>query len=180
MALYFLRHIKTVYNKQRIFSGRAETEVLPGQKIKYTDDIMRFDYIFSSSSSRCMATVQLIPDFLKNNSEICFTSNLLERKIGLLEGMQKRKAEIEYPEFFFNGRVDVNAQIPEMESINDVVERVSGIVEYICDKSKNSECLICSHNQTLKIIYAMITEQNIDNDYWHKVNFENGAIVKVL
>ena len=180
MALYFLRHIKTKNNELKIFSGAAETEVLTNQKIVYSDDILKFDYLFSSTSKRCIETIRLIPFHLIENAEIVYTNNLLERRLGKLEGMNKDYAKSLYSQCFYENRLDINAQIPGMESLNDVKNRVFNLVSDILEKSKNTDCLICSHNQTLKIIFAIITNQNIDNKYWRNLDFDNGVITKIL
>ncbi len=180
MALYFLRHIKTENNELKIFSGTSETEVLTDQKIIYPDNIFNFDYLFSSSSKRCIETIRLIPLHLIENAEIVYTNNLLERRLGELEGMNKDSAKRLYPQCFYENRLDVNAQIPGIESLSNVKNRVFDLVTDILEKSKNSNCLICSHNQTLKIIFSIITNQSIDNKYWRNLDFDNGVITKIL
>ena len=180
MPLYFLRHVKTENNEMKMFSGALETEVLTNQKIIYPDEIFKFDYLFSSASKRCIETIKLIPSHLIENAEIVYTNNLMERRLGKLEGMNKDQAQRLYPQCFDENRLDVNAQILGMESLSDVKNRVSDLVTDILEKSRNSNCLICSHNQTLKIVFSIMTNQHIDNKYWKNLDFDNGVITKIL
>ena len=57
MSIYFLRHIKTVYNRDNIISGIADAETLPGQALLYDPALPFFDCILCSPLLRCRETV---------------------------------------------------------------------------------------------------------------------------
>lgn len=178
MSVYFLRHVKTYNNTYNILSGRNETNVLPNQFVQFQGEPIHFDYIFSSTAKRCKDTLNLIPNkFLANR--IKYTDNLLERSIGVLEGLTRAEAEQHFSSFFVNGKIGVNCIIPNGESIDDVVLRVKPLIETILSIEKESNCLICSHNQTLKIMYALIKNVPITDEYWYSTNFRQGVIIKI-
>jgi broad specificity phosphatase PhoE len=178
MSIYFLRHVKTYNNFNNILSGRTETNILPNQHVHFQEDPIHFDYIFSSTAKRCIDTLTLVPQkFLVDN--VKYTDNLLERSIGVLEGLTRVEAEQHFSNFFVNGKIGVNCIIPNGESIDDVVLRVKPLIETILSIEKESNCLICSHNQTLKIMYALIKNVPITDEYWHSTNFRQGVIIKI-
>lgn len=176
MSLYFLRHVKTYNNDKGIISGQSEAEILPNQKIKFKCECKNFDIIYSSPSQRCRETLGL---FI-SNTRILYTETLLERSLGDLENMSKTDAIAKYPELFRNNFLDIYSHIPNGETINDVIKRVMPLIDIIYQIPQNNKCLLCSHNQLLKIIYAYILKIPITNDYWQQKNFNNGEIIKVM
>lgn len=178
MLLFFLRHIKTCYNENGILSGSAETSVLPGQEIKSNISLPVFDDVFCSPLTRCRKTIELIPGRCMNN--IRYLDCLTERNLGALEGMEKKKAILTYPELFINNKLDINKTIPGGESLDDIRQRLTRELLPLLTKLPDERCvLICSHNQTLKVLYSMLYGINIDNEFWHKFNFENGTLTKI-
>ena len=129
-SIYLLRHIKTYNNLKEIISGRAETLTLPNQAIQIPSDSESFDIVYSSPSMRCKNTIELIPpEIIKCN--IIYTTILLERDVGVLEKMSKRKALEQYPYLFNNRKIDVNALIPGGETINDIIKRITPLIDFI-------------------------------------------------
>lgn len=178
MSIYFLRHVKTIYNQNNIISGCMEAEILPNQFLTYTSPLpSRFDYVLSSPSKRCYYTLELLPGNRINTIE-CF-NNLLERNVGILEGLQKNDAISQFPYFFHNGKIDINANIPDGESINDVKQRLKSVVSRLNSINIGENVLVCSHNQTLKVLYAMLKNIDLNNEYWQRFNLENGALVNI-
>lgn len=177
MSIYFLRHIKTPYNLNNMISGSKDIAVLPNQKIFSDFPIPNFDYIFCSPLNRCRETISLIPAI--NIKKICYSDSLTERDVGILEGVNRQDAVSKYPELFVNGKIDVNKNIPNGESIEDMVKRICiGILPQI-QLHEHENILICSHNQTLKVLYSILYDIKINNEYWHSTNFKNGQIVLV-
>lgn len=134
----------------------------------------RFDSVLCSPLKRCRETIGLIPD--SNIPSISYMNELSERNMGVLEGVNKFKARELYPSLFFGNKVDISASIPNGESICDVQQRLKKIVDYIrANQEKN--ILICSHNQTLKILYFSLNGIPITNDAWQCLNFPNGVLL---
>ena len=179
MSIYFLRHIQTLNNKNGILSGRLDSHILPDAQITLPDKCPFFDIVHSSTARRCVDTVSLIPiKYL--TKQVYFTDMLLERHLGILEGLSKSYAIEIFPMMFTNNRIDVTTPIPEGESIEAVQERLQPEVTILLSLTHTDNCLVCSHNQTLKILYAMIYDIEITNSYWCSTNFENGVITKII
>lgn len=179
MSLFFLRHVKTYNNVDERLSGRTETDIIPHQNVELTQDNLIFDIVYSSTSIRCRDTLKLINDLI-SCEKIYYTETLVERSLGKLENMPKSEAEILFPSLFINGRIGVDKDIPDGETINDVKQRVNSLVETVLSIASKHQCLVCSHNQTLKIMYAMINKITITDSYWHDKDFKQGVVIKVI
>ena len=179
MSIYFLRHVKTYNNLNEILSGRHESNILPNQIIQLPKHNITFDIVYSSTSKRCRYTLGILPSELFI-SDVIYTDNLLERSLGILENLPKSHAIVTFPDLFVNGRISVNSTIPNGETLNDVILRVQSLTDLIMSIDKTKQCLICSHNQTLKIMYALIKRINITDEYWKRMDFTPGNIVKIL
>lgn len=179
MSVYFLRHIKTVNNQAKILSGRSGTEILPGQKVEIPDSCPHFTKVYCSTAERCRNTLAMVPETMIG-ADITFSDRLLERSLGVLEGMEKEKAIVQYPEYFVERRVGIMAQISGGETIEDVYLRVQPIAEKVMERKMQENILICSHNQTLKVIYMIVNAVEITDKSWHELDFPNGKIMKIL
>ena len=175
MGIYFLRHIKTEDNLVGKISGRSESPTLPAQKLNITCKIeKRFDQIYCSPYNRCRETIALLPSELQCN--VCFTPTLIERGLGILEGMDRKDAIHQFPQMFENGKLKVDAQISGIESIEEAQHRLKILLD-VLKSNRYKQVLICSHNQTLKILLAELKGILITNYYWQTVNFKNGELV---
>ncbi len=178
MSIYFLRHIKTTYNLENRISGSFDAEPLPDQALMFSEEYsVHFHHVISSPLKRCRATVALLPS--DSYDELHFCDQLIERNVGILEGMPRDQAISEYPQLFCNGKLDVTATIPNGESVSEVSRRISSLAEALSQVSDRINVLVCSHNQTLKILYATLKGLPISNDYWRKINFPNGTVVNI-
>ena len=177
MSVFLLRHIKSYNNIGKIISGRAETPTMPNQIVQISNNCKKIDVVYSSPSKRCKDTIELIPhEIIKG--DIIYTTALLERDVGVLENMSKSEALEQYPYLFKNKRIDVNSLIPRGETIDDIVQRVKPLIDFIVYNASSLNYLICSHNQTLKIIYALINNITITNQYWQQFDFSQGVIIE--
>lgn len=179
MSIYFLRHAKTYNNINSILSGQSETDIISNQQILFEDNPIYFDVIYSSTARRCVDTLQLLPSCYFS-TDIIYTDVLLERSIGILENSSRNEAQKNFPELFINGKIDINSTIPNGETINDVVNRISSLADTILTSNYKNNCLICAHNQTLKIMFALIKNVPITNEFWCNKNFEPGVITRIV
>lgn len=177
MSIYFLRHIKTVDNLLGNISGSSDSDILPGQNLHIPCIVPKsFDQIYCSPIKRCRDTIALLPASMQKN--IDFISCLKERDLGILEGMNRTEAIQRFPHLFENKKLKVSVQIPGGESIGDVKQRISDLKELLL-KHNDKQILICSHNQTLKILFAELKGISVTDSYWQSVNFNNGEIICV-
>lgn len=179
MSIYFLRHIKTVDNLNGKISGRSDSPTLPGQVLRTSCEIEgQFDKIYCSPYKRCRDTIALLPLTLQRN--VCYDPALIERSLGILEGMDRMEAIRRFPQLFENDKLKVNIRVPGGESIEEVKHRVRAIIDVLTgNANEKKQVLVCSHNQTLKILLAELKRIPITNHYWQTVNFQNGELVCV-
>lgn len=178
MSIYFLRHIKTTANLENKISGCTEVDILADQTITINTKLpVYFDTVFCSPLTRCQSTISLLPNDWYGN--VVYSECLIERNMGILEGMKKQDATIQYPTLFFEGKVDVNAQIPNGETLFNVATRLTPLSEHLKFSSESKNILICSHNQTLKVLFSLLKNIALDNAYWKRVNFKNGTLINI-
>lgn len=177
MSLFFLRHLKTNYNRDNIISGKENSEILSGQKIiNLPTTGIKFDVVLCSPLKRCHSTLSLIPkDYMLS---IKYMNELSERDMGVLEGIGRAEAKAKYPYLFCGSKIDVSADIPDGESIYELQKRLEVIANYI-NYNQDKNILICSHNQTMKILYFTLNGILVTNDAWQCINFPNGVLINV-
>lgn len=171
--IYFLRHAATKNNEEKKISGRSEDiGILPNQSIVM--DTKFEGKIYCSTALRCKSTVKLLPSY--KEKDIIYMEKLQERSLGKLEGMEREDAINKYSELFVEDKVSVAAHIPNGETIEDVKERLKPVLDEIVKDDTDEDILICSHNQTLKILYAMIKDIEITDEYWRSIEFPNAEV----
>ena len=175
MSLFFLRHLKTTNNSNGIISGKADSELIPEQKIydqPYKNII--FDVALCSPIKRCQDTLSLIPK--ERIIHIVSMAELVERDMGDLEGLAKAEAHRRFPFLFYSEKIDVSSEIPNGESVRDVLIRINPVIEYI-KANTDKNILVCSHNQTMKILYCALCGNPVTNSFWQCFNFPNGIMI---
>ncbi|MCD7891099.1 MAG: histidine phosphatase family protein [Ruminococcus sp.] len=131
----------------------------------------------SSPLTQCRRTIALLPNM--EIESVIYTDILMERNMGVLEGVSKTLAIEKYPELFHDGKIDVDAEIPKVESIHDVILRIVEFSNYIKDLSSDADILLYSYNQLLKVMYSILKKFPINNTYWYSLNFKNGEIIHI-
>ncbi|MDE5736931.1 MAG: histidine phosphatase family protein [Oscillospiraceae bacterium] len=176
-SLFFLRHLKTIYNRDNIISGKEDSEILSGQRIiNLLPTDIKFDVVLCSPLKRCRSTLSLIPnDYMLS---IKYMNELSERNMGVLEGISRAEAKAKYPFLFCGSKIGVSADTPNGESIYEVQKRLEVIANYI-NVNQDKNILICSHNQIMKILYFTLNGILVTNDAWQCINFPNGVLINV-
>lgn len=155
--IFFLRHLKTSNNDLCIISGQSDSEIIDTNRCFI--DISRFDKIYCSPSLRCVKTIELLGKQSYTISRIVYDKRLLERNMGNLEGVKKEEAKKKYPELFKEGAFNVFKTPPQGESYECFNKRITDFYnEYLCE-NKSNNILVCSHNQTLKLLRLLILER---------------------
>lgn len=86
---FLLRHLRTQNNDLHIISGQSDSQIISNDFSKV--DFRRFDKIYCSPSPRCVRTLELLGTQPIMQSTIIYDKRLLERNMGILEGLIKRK-----------------------------------------------------------------------------------------
>lgn len=98
--------------------------------------------------------------------------------MGKLEGMLKLEAEMVYPELFINGSFNVFRTPPQGESFGSFESRIYKFYNEILNTDEQLNVLICSHNQTLKLLRLLILKKDISYQSWSEYSFKNGKVIE--
>lgn len=175
-GIYFLRHLKTLNNKKGIISGQGDSEIIQKEYLKI--NLKQFDKIFCSPSLRCRETLKRLGNDFFSADNIVYDKYLLERDMGKLEGMLKLEAEMVYPELFINGSFNVFRTPPQGESFGSFESRIYKFYNEILNTDEQLNVLICSHNQTLKLLRLLILKKDISYQSWSEYSFKNGKVIE--
>lgn len=178
--LYFLRHCITENNNLNIITGSLDIPICSNAHIDYTE-IKSFDnlMIISSPLIRCRETVYLLKSNAKIKNSVVYCDKLVERSMGVFEGLDRKKAVYDYPCFFDENKFIYFLTPPRGESFYDISNRADIFINYLNKLLEKNDVLICSHNQIMKILYIKLKKIDLQKN-WNKVNFINGKVYTIL
>lgn len=182
--IFFLRHCKTSFNRDRIISGQLDTftilnntNILTGlEQLQETNEIL----IISSPLKRCVDTVGVLTQSLGHAAIACRVElfcELKERNFGRFQGLEKSIVIRRYPGYFVNNSFNIHLTPPDGESFNMISERIRAVIKYIESASCNT-LVICSHNHFLKLLYCAL--KGFPYTSTVDFGFKGGELVKVL
>jgi broad specificity phosphatase PhoE len=181
--IYLLRHFETNENSLGLIMGQLEADILSGnadillpKEVLYAKKID----IYSSTSLRCRRTVENLCNRRNITKEINvhYNETLLERQMGVWEGMKKSEIMIKHRDMF-----DGKNMIPFMhqeggEEYGKFRERVDSVYKSIKIISYENVVIVCSHNQVLKMMWHLFREDN-NLSYWNKISHPYGRCVEI-
>lgn len=174
--VFLLRHLKTINNEKGIISGQSEATIVESSVIN--DGVIHFyDYIFSSPSQRCLDTLDHLFNY-EVKPTVDFRLN--ERNMGLFEGKSKSEAYELFPNMFIkNKNIIFNVLLtpPDGESFDSFYSRTNEFYNDIILPNVDKNILICSHNQTLKMLHCILNNIIPSMDIWSDLHFSNGTTV---
>lgn len=149
MKLYVLRHGETNGNIAGVMQGNMETELNETGK-KQAKEASQFfldkniDLAIVSPRNRTRLTAELaVPNVPK-----IYDERLLSRNHGEFEGLRKQDInEYEYWNY------DINKQYQEAESVGDLFQRVTSLLEEIEKKYSDKTILLVTHSGISRVIY---------------------------
>lgn len=180
--IYFLRHQKTFNNKYEVISGQADSPIL-SEDIYIEEDFMTkgIEIIYTSPSQRCLDTLKYIPNLTVTPR---IDTRLLERNMGDFENGSRKELYEKYPEYFktINNKILFRLQCtpPNGESFSEFKERVDSFCKEMIFPNKRRNIMICSHNQTMKMIYFILNGEQLSEEKWESIGFPNGEIVAYM
>lgn len=183
-GLFILRHCKTQNNIEHKISGQMDSKI-----VDFSIDISNINQettfrlglnIITSPAPRCLQTIELIKKEIPGRIKVEIDNRLLERKMGDWEGKKKINIIANNNCKTINGNIDPTLTPPNGESILSCSLRVGEFVSDLKNKSFTAPVLICSHNQTLKILkYKLYGTQNFI-EFWGTEKFKNGRIERLI
>lgn len=180
--IYFLRHQKTFNNKFEVISGQAYSPILL-EDIYVEKNFMTkgIEVIYTSPSQRCLDTLKYIPNLTVTPR---IDTRLLERNMGDFENGSRKELYEKYPEYFrtINNKILFRLQCTPLngESFSEFKERVNSFCKEIISPNKRRNIMLCSHNQTMKMIYFILKRKQPSETEWEEVCFPNGKIVAYM
>lgn len=176
MHIYCLRHFQTKNNKKGLLNGENfSVPIEKGEPIIFSSSI---DMVLCSPALRCYQTLH----YLISSMPVCkvvYTKQLLERNLGDLEGKSRVEMARQYPDIFNGNRLSIFSTPPNGESFSAFYNRILEIKK-ICYKYESKNILVCSHNQTLKMLYFILTEKEITQNTWEALSFPYGKITQLF
>lgn len=177
--IYFLRHQATINNEFGLVSGQADSPIIIEKIYKENEEnIKNIEVVYSSPSQRCLDTLHLIPELM---ALPIIDKRLLERKMGDFENCSRQDLYQKFPAFFsnINGQICFRFELtpPNGESFSDFESRISSFCSEIIFPIQKRNILICSHNQTIKMMYFILKGFPPTKETWNRITFPNGKIV---
>lgn len=183
-GLYIMRHCRTEYNKNHKVSGQSDlsisdfsinTAALDFKNIKHSGII-----IICSPLVRCVQTVTYL---IKRHNEIqpyiYIDSRIIERGMGYWEG--KRKADIlrHQPQYCYRGQINPLLTPPNGEAIDDFIARINEFIRDLKIISTYAPILICAHNQSLKMLKFLLSDEEDFLNFWTSISLDNGKVERI-
>lgn len=169
MKLYITRHGETEWNTLKKMQGWQNsnlTEQGIANAIKLCDRLKDVDFsnIYSSPLGRAMDTANYIKG--NRNIEIETHDGLKELGFGLWEGVENEEVMKLYEEEhykFWNKPLLYKGN--DGESFDELFKRINEALKHIIQNSTGDNVLIVSHAITIKAIYSIIKNYNLE-DFW--------------
>jgi broad specificity phosphatase PhoE len=177
--LFFLRHFQTEANKAGIVSGQMDAKTTNSDLVvpECFLSAIQNSIIISSPSSRCVYTAKKIIEKTNNTNHLATDALLKERDMGSFEGRKRKVLIKKYENLFYKGVFIFENTPPGGESFQDFSKRTDDFLEKLYIRLSDHSVVICSHNQTLKLVYAKLKKVNL-NDYWYSNSFMPGVVIK--
>ena len=178
--LFFLRHCQSLYNVQGKISGQANCPIVHKiidcsilKEILSSENVI----IISSPLTRCLDTANLLKYSISVTWPIIVDKTIIERGMGRWEGKERNIIIKQFPEYFYNGKFIVKlTPIGGGEKYADFQNRLIFFIHTIKEILKEKHIIVCSHNQTLRMITALLTNKNYDTIS----SYPNGVVTKII
>lgn len=172
MKLYFTRHGKTQWNKEKRFQGMGGDSPLLSESYEeikalgvYLKDVP-FEKIYSSTSKRARDTAKGILSELRYPVEIIYTDDLRELCLGSLEGQKIEKIKKMHGENLHNLRHHLEKYDPTpfgAEPIMTAIERIETVVSTAVSEASKGPLLFVGHGAALTASIQHMVGEPLEN-----------------
>jgi len=178
--IFFIRHFESIANRNNIISGQADISVddCVINLQKHQDSQFYEVVIISSPLIRCIKTAETLKQKISSTKDIIIDHRLIERGMGIWENERKEIIQKQYPEYFSERRFIYYKTPPKGESFELFSKRVEALLIDLNYLLNNNDIILCSHNQTLKLLYAIIKKIPLD-EFWYEKDFKNGVLEEI-
>ena len=173
MKLYVVRHGETYANVEKIYNGRVDDNLNEkgiSQAKELTEKIkdIDIDLIICSPMKRTVQTCEIIN---VNNIDVIYDERIIERDPGYLGG--KKLTEYDREDFWNYYSKD---NVPGLETVKDIFERISKFLDDIKIKYKNKSILLVTHSGVSRATYFYFNEMPKDGLLLNVSGQNNGEI----
>ena len=172
MKVYFTRHGKTQWNKEKRFQGMGgDSPLLPEsyEEIKalgiYIKDVP-FEKIYSSTSKRARDTAKGILAELRHPVDIVYTDDLRELGLGSLEGQRIEEIKKTHGENLDNLRHHLEKYDPTpfgAEPIETAINRIEAVVSTAVSEASKGPLLFVGHGAALTATIQHMVGEPLEN-----------------
>lgn len=168
--LYVVRHGETDFNKQGKYLGRMDIElnssgIIQAKELAAKLSVLDVDIIYCSPLKRTIKTAELIKD--NNNCKVITDNHLIERSMGVYEGLTKSQAKNNYPDVYKRNITRIfNEAPPGGETVDDVMERVFFALDKIREQKKFTNIIIVTHGFVAKVINKYFASKITDQEFF--------------
>lgn len=120
--------------------------------------------IISSDFKRARESAEIVHRLLKCLTPICFDQRLRERNFGGLE----LKSDSNYSKVWRADETNPDSRIKGVESVSEVMERVSAMVFEYENKLNKATLLFISHGDALQILQTAFSKQSASRHKYQK------------
>ena len=149
MKLYVLRHGETNENITGIMQGNMETVLnevgrKQAESVRQKINDANIDLVISSPKKRAVETAEIAAP----NIPIILDDRLLSRNHGEFEGMQRNQVNLQD---YWN--IKLNKQFEKAESMGEIFNRVSSLLNDISINYSNKTVLLVTHSGIARVLY---------------------------
>ena len=173
MKIILLRHGVTLWNRERRLQGcidlpltkEGEAQIYnTGRRL--AEYGLQIDRIIASPLQRTYKTAQMIASVLNYpEKNIVKEPDLVERGLGVCEGMLMEEVKMKYPDHNY----------PGMETIEELYSRVKKVIRRCEESYPDENILLVTHGGTVRALLTVLTQGSIPysaSDAW----LENGQM----
>ncbi len=171
------RHGETEWNVTEVFRGRIDVE-LNETGIKQTELLaeylsgVKIQAIYSSPLKRALRTAEVIASHHKLNIKV--TPGLIDLDFGKWQGLPNQEVKDKYKEFYAEWISSPDkVKIPAGESLENVRERATGVVNEVIAKYEGIVILV-SHRVVNKVLICALL--GLDNSHFWNIKQDTCGI----
>lgn len=174
MLLYLVRHGETLKNKYGLVQGQTEADlsekgIEDAKKLQELVSSLDIDVVISSPLKRARDTAKYITG---NKFPINIDDRIIERNWGLCEGISIDEVDTVKCWNFY-----LNVSDNKIESVQDLMKRLSEFLEELRFKYQNKKVLVVTHSAILRAMHYMINGIPEDGDM-SKIDIPNLRIIE--
>ncbi len=158
--LFVVRHGETDYNIQNRYAGKIdvplnEKGIMQATELSERIANLPVDIIISSTKKRALQTANIINR--KMNKPMVTSELLIERDLGIFEGITRDDVKLKYPDMWKNKTLHkLGANEHKGETVEDVINRAYSIVCEVKEKYTDKNVLFVTHGYVSRMINKVI------------------------